>query len=160
MPSDWTLPLTQLWRQKDLFVFFHMLLTHNPLSINAGLFEKSIVVHRRMEIKFYLCTTMHFMSQRRYNPKTQCDKWYYRIKESYRDLTGRVRSRWGCLWFWLSDGGACTREQIPSWRTYGCGGYSQRLFAGKWRKKVRKSVTKTVKYDGKWWRKISKTFKN
>ena len=70
-----------------------MLLTHNPLLINVGLFEKSIVVHRRMEIKFYLYTTMHFMSQRRYNPKTQCDEWYYRIKESYRDLTGRVRSR-------------------------------------------------------------------
>ena len=70
-----------------------MLLAHNPLLINAGLFEKSIVVHRRMEIKFYLCTTMHFMSQRRYNPKTRRDEWYYRIKESYRDLTGRVRSR-------------------------------------------------------------------
>ena len=36
---------------------------------------------------------MHFMSQLRYNPKTQRDEWYYRIKESYRDLTGRVRSR-------------------------------------------------------------------
>ena len=42
---------------------------------------------------FYLCTTMHFMSQLRYNPKTRRDEWYYRIKESYRDLTGRVRSR-------------------------------------------------------------------
>ena len=27
-----------------------MLQSHNPLSINAGSFEKSIVVHRRMEI--------------------------------------------------------------------------------------------------------------
>lgn len=36
---------------------------------------------------------MHFMSQFRYNPKTQRDKWYYCIKESFRDLTGRVRSR-------------------------------------------------------------------
>ena len=36
---------------------------------------------------------MHFMSQPRYNPKTQRDDWYYRIKESFRDLTGRVRSR-------------------------------------------------------------------
>ena len=26
-------------------------------------------------------------------PKTWRDEWYYRIKESYRDLTGRVRSR-------------------------------------------------------------------
>lgn len=42
---------------------------------------------------YYLCTAMHFMSQRRYNPKTLRDEWYYRIKESYRDLTGRVRSR-------------------------------------------------------------------
>nr|WP_320947059.1 hypothetical protein [Bacteroides intestinalis] len=33
------------------------------------------------------------MSQLRYNPKTQRDKWYYCIKESFRDLTGRVRSR-------------------------------------------------------------------
>ena len=33
------------------------------------------------------------MSQPRYNPKTQCDDWYYRIKESFRDLSGRVRSR-------------------------------------------------------------------
>ena len=36
---------------------------------------------------------MHFMSQQRYNPRTQRDDWYYRIKESFRDLTGRVRSR-------------------------------------------------------------------
>ena len=36
---------------------------------------------------------MYFMSQLRYNPRTQRDEWYYRIKESYRDLTGRVRSR-------------------------------------------------------------------
>lgn len=36
---------------------------------------------------------MHFMSQPRYNPRTQHDDRYYRIKESFRDLTGRVRSR-------------------------------------------------------------------
>ena len=36
---------------------------------------------------------MHFMSQLRYNPRTQCDDWYYRIKESFRDLSGRVRCR-------------------------------------------------------------------
>ena len=36
---------------------------------------------------------MHFMSQLRYNPKTQKDEWYYRIKESYRDQTGRPRNR-------------------------------------------------------------------
>jgi len=36
---------------------------------------------------------MHFISQLRYNPRLQRDDWYYRIKESYRDLTGRVRSR-------------------------------------------------------------------
>lgn len=41
----------------------------------------------------YLCTHMHFMSSLRYNPRTQRDEWYYRIKESFRDLTGRVRSR-------------------------------------------------------------------
>ena len=33
------------------------------------------------------------MSQPRYNPRTQRDDWYYRMKESFRDLTGRVRSR-------------------------------------------------------------------
>ena len=33
------------------------------------------------------------MSQPRYNPRTQRDDWYYRINESFRDLTGRVRSR-------------------------------------------------------------------
>ena len=33
------------------------------------------------------------MSQPRYNPRSQRDDWYYRIKESFRDLTGRVRSR-------------------------------------------------------------------
>ena len=33
------------------------------------------------------------MSQPRYNPRTHRDDWYYRIKESFRDLTGRVRSR-------------------------------------------------------------------
>lgn len=36
---------------------------------------------------------MHFMSALRYNPKTQRDEWYYRIKESFSDLTDRVRSR-------------------------------------------------------------------
>ena len=36
---------------------------------------------------------MHFISQPRYNSRTQRDDWYYRIKESFRDLTGRVRSR-------------------------------------------------------------------
>lgn len=33
------------------------------------------------------------MSQPRYNPKSRRDDWYYRIKESFRDLSGRVRSR-------------------------------------------------------------------
>ncbi|MCI6118920.1 MAG: IS1634 family transposase [Prevotella sp.] len=33
------------------------------------------------------------MSQPRYNPKTRRDDWYYRIKESFRDLSGRVRNR-------------------------------------------------------------------
>ena len=33
------------------------------------------------------------MSELRNNPKTQCDDWYYRIKESFRDLSGRVRNR-------------------------------------------------------------------
>ncbi len=36
---------------------------------------------------------MHFMSQLRYNPKTQSEEWYYRIKESFRDRTDRVRNR-------------------------------------------------------------------
>ena len=36
---------------------------------------------------------MNFMSQLRYNPKPQKDEWYYRIKESYRDQTGRPRNR-------------------------------------------------------------------
>ena len=36
---------------------------------------------------------MHFMSQLRYNPISRRDEFYYRIKESFRDLTGRVCSR-------------------------------------------------------------------
>lgn len=40
----------------------------------------------------YLCP-MHFISEIRYNPDLQCDDKYYRIKESFRDLTGRVRCR-------------------------------------------------------------------
>ena len=36
---------------------------------------------------------MNFMSQLRYNPKTQKEEWYYRIKESYRDQAGRPRNR-------------------------------------------------------------------
>ena len=36
---------------------------------------------------------MHFMSQHRFNPRTQHDEGYYRIKESFRDQTGRVRCR-------------------------------------------------------------------
>ena len=36
---------------------------------------------------------MHFISELRYNAKTQSDDWYYRIKESFRDRTGRARCR-------------------------------------------------------------------
>ena len=36
---------------------------------------------------------MHFISETRYNPRTQSDDCYYRIKESFRDLTGRPRHR-------------------------------------------------------------------
>jgi hypothetical protein len=35
---------------------------------------------------------MHFISQTRYNPSIGADDYYYRIKESVRDLTGRVHS--------------------------------------------------------------------
>lgn len=35
---------------------------------------------------------MHFISEIRYNPEAQCDDRYYRIKESYRDTTGRVKN--------------------------------------------------------------------
>ena len=36
---------------------------------------------------------MHFISEIRHNSETHLDERYYRIKESFRDLTGRVRSR-------------------------------------------------------------------
>ena len=36
---------------------------------------------------------MHFISETRYNPRTQSDDCYYRIKESFRDLAGRPRHR-------------------------------------------------------------------
>ena len=36
---------------------------------------------------------MHFISETRYNPRTQRDEFYYRIKESFRDLAGRPRHR-------------------------------------------------------------------
>ena len=36
---------------------------------------------------------MHFISQTRYNPDSGKDEKYYRIKESFRDKLGRVRSR-------------------------------------------------------------------
>lgn len=36
---------------------------------------------------------MHFISEKRFNPNLQCDDKYYRIKESFRDLTGCVRCR-------------------------------------------------------------------
>ena len=36
---------------------------------------------------------MHFISETRYNPRTQIDDCYYRIKESFRDLAGRPRHR-------------------------------------------------------------------
>lgn len=36
---------------------------------------------------------MHFISQTRYNPDSGRDDKYYRIKESFRDKLGRVRSR-------------------------------------------------------------------
>ena len=36
---------------------------------------------------------MHFISDIKYNPATKGDDRYYRIKESFRDLAGRVHSR-------------------------------------------------------------------
>ena len=36
---------------------------------------------------------MHFISETRYNPATKSDDRYYRIKESFRDLAGRVHCR-------------------------------------------------------------------
>ncbi|MGL5979471.1 MAG: IS1634 family transposase, partial [Phocaeicola sp.] len=36
---------------------------------------------------------MHFISQIRYNPATSSDQKYYRIKETFRDRVGKVRSR-------------------------------------------------------------------
>jgi Transposase len=36
---------------------------------------------------------MHFISEIRYNPLACCDQKYYRIKETFRDQLGKVRSR-------------------------------------------------------------------
>ena len=36
---------------------------------------------------------MHFISETRYNPRTQSDDCYYLVKESFRDLAGRPRHR-------------------------------------------------------------------
>ena len=36
---------------------------------------------------------MHFISEIRYNPSACCDQKYYRIKETFRDRVGKVRSR-------------------------------------------------------------------
>ncbi|MGL5636400.1 MAG: IS1634 family transposase [Bacteroidales bacterium] len=36
---------------------------------------------------------MHFISQIRYNSATSCEQKYYRIKETFRDKVGKVRSR-------------------------------------------------------------------
>ena len=36
---------------------------------------------------------MHFTSEKRYNPQSQREEWYYRIKESFRDVLGRPRQR-------------------------------------------------------------------
>ena len=57
-----------------------------------SILKNSNVVHSSLRKKLYLCP-MHFISETRYNPNLQCDDKYYRIKESFRDLTGRVRCR-------------------------------------------------------------------
>lgn len=36
---------------------------------------------------------MHFISQIRFNPQTRRDEKYYRVKETFRDCAGKVRSR-------------------------------------------------------------------
>lgn len=36
---------------------------------------------------------MHFISEIRYNPVTSSEQKYYRIKETFRDRVGKVRSR-------------------------------------------------------------------
>ena len=63
------------------------------MIFNSRFLKSGFVVHRRFRGKCYLCPAMNFMSQLRYNPKTQKDEWYYRIKESYRDQIGRPRNR-------------------------------------------------------------------
>lgn len=63
------------------------------LIIKYGLLKIRFVVHTSIGGNPYLCIRMHFTSQLRYNSKTQRDEGYYRIKESFRDHTGRVRSR-------------------------------------------------------------------
>lgn len=59
------------------------------LSVKA---EIRNVVHCEVGSISYLCG-VHFISELRHNPATGSDDRYYRIKESFRDATGRVRVR-------------------------------------------------------------------
>ncbi|MDD6472186.1 MAG: hypothetical protein PUF62_04020 [Bacteroidales bacterium] len=53
------------------------------------------------------------MSQHRFNPRTQREEGYYRIKESFRDLTGRVRCRVMLNVDFIDDGDYYFEIRVP-----------------------------------------------
>ena len=84
--------VTQVLHFRKIFIVFRLSFRSNYLIYNSDILKNENVVHRSLRKKLYLCP-MHFISETRYNPNLQCDDKYYCIKESFRDLTGRVRCR-------------------------------------------------------------------
>ena len=70
--------------QKKLHLIF------SQLALKTG--QNPVVEHSGLENKLYLCG-MNFTSQMRYNPETGEYEKYYRLKESYRNASGRACTR-------------------------------------------------------------------
>lgn len=60
--------------------------------VSVRIVQIQIVVHKGYFSYIYLWG-MHFISEIRYNPQASSEQKYYRIKETFRDRLGKVRSR-------------------------------------------------------------------
>ena len=81
------------WNTQQLFsTILRGILRTNCLFVSNSILKYRIVVQISLSEKLYLCLryALHVSAKIQ---RTQRDDWYYRIKESFRDLTGRVRSR-------------------------------------------------------------------
>ena len=84
--------LAQLQRCKEKNSIFSREAYPKSLIFKSWLSVSKLVVPKQVNRSVYLCG-MYFVSDKRINPATGEIDQYYRIKESFRDASGRVRTR-------------------------------------------------------------------